>query len=106
RNESLGVIENVRRRAARGPNPPPHRSRPVRARRAPWMALLLAVLAGQTAIAAAQPAPVLVNVLSRKVHGAAGTFDLALALTQDNPTTEPRQGPSQTLVFAFDKPVT
>lgn len=70
------------------------------------MALLLAVLAGQTAIAAAQPAPVLVNVLSRKVHGAAGTFDLALALTQDNPTTEPRQGPSQTLVFAFDKPVT
>lgn len=51
-------------------------------------------------------APVLVGARSRKVHGTAGAFDLALALTSLNPTTEPRAGPMQTIVFSFDKPVT
>jgi sugar lactone lactonase YvrE len=71
-----------------------------------WTVACFAVLVGQTMLAAAQPAPVLTGVMSRKVHGAAGTFDLPLALAPDNPTTEPRQGPAQTVVFAFDKPVT
>ena len=32
----------------------------------------------------------LVNTVSRKVHGIAGTFDLPLSLVPTNPTTEPR----------------
>jgi hypothetical protein len=51
-------------------------------------------------------APVLSSGASRKVHGAAGTFDLPLTLAPTNPTTEPRQGPAQTIVFTFDKPIT
>ena len=43
------------------------------------------------------------GVASRKVHGAAGTFDLPLVLTPANPTTEPRQGPTHTIVFTFDR---
>ncbi len=51
-------------------------------------------------------APVLAQVVSRKVHGGAGTFDLLLSLANiHNPTTEPRQGPAQTIVFTFDKPI-
>jgi hypothetical protein len=51
--------------------------------------------------------PVLASAKSRRVHGAAGTFDLPLSLADiHNPTTEPRQGPAQTVVFTFDKPVT
>jgi len=42
------------------------------------------------------------GVASRKVHGGAGTFDLPLALTPTNPTTEPRQGPVHTIVFTYD----
>ena len=49
--------------------------------------------------------PVLQSAASRKVHGGAGTFDLPLSLTASNPTTEPRQGPAQTIVFTFDKPI-
>ena len=49
-------------------------------------------------------APTLQSAVSRKVHGAAGTFDLPLSLVSTNPTTEPRQGPAQTIVFTFDKP--
>jgi len=57
--------------------------------------------------AGATPAPLLQGAVSRKVHGAAGTFNLPLTLTPiTNPTTEPRQGPAQTIVFTFDKPVT
>jgi hypothetical protein len=48
---------------------------------------------------------VLQGVVSRKVHGAAGTFDLPLAAAPSDPTTEPRTGPAQTLVFTFDRPV-
>jgi hypothetical protein len=50
-------------------------------------------------------APRLASVASRKVHGAAGAFDLPLALATASPTTEPRTGPAHTIVFTFDKPV-
>jgi Right handed beta helix region len=49
------------------------------------------------------------TVVSRKTHGAAGTFDLTLGLIATNPTTEPRSagaGGSHTIVFTFDQPVT
>ncbi len=50
--------------------------------------------------------PVLQSAVSRKVHGSAGTFDLPLSLADiHNPTTEPRQGPAQTIVFTFDKEI-
>jgi uncharacterized repeat protein (TIGR01451 family) len=51
----------------------------------------------------------LVSAASRKVHGAAGTFDLSLGLTSSSPTTEPRSGGAggnHAIVFAFDSPVT
>jgi len=56
------------------------------------------------------PTPVLQSAASRHVHGAAGTFDLPLSTVvppaiNHNPTTEPRVGPAQTLVFTFDKPL-
>jgi hypothetical protein len=51
-------------------------------------------------------APVLQGAVSRKAHGAAGTFDLPLSNVPTSPTTEPRTGPTQTLVFTFDKPIT
>ena len=47
--------------------------------------------------------------LSRKAHGAAGSFDLPLDLAPANPTTEPRSGGAggnHTIVFRFDKAVT
>jgi hypothetical protein len=50
--------------------------------------------------------PTLAGAVSRKVHGSAGTFDLPLALVPTNPTTEPRQGPAQSIVFTFDKAIT
>ncbi len=54
--------------------------------------------------------PVFASAVSRRVHGSAGTFDLPLSLVtppsiNHNPTTEPRQGPAQTIVFTFDKPI-
>jgi streptogramin lyase len=51
------------------------------------------------------PPQVLVSVVSRKVHGAAGTFDLPLSTVTTIPTVEPRLGPSHTLVFTFDRPI-
>jgi hypothetical protein len=57
-------------------------------------------------ISTAGPAPVLVSAVSRRHHGAAGDFDLPLASNPLNPTTEPRQGPAQAIVFTFDKPIT
>jgi hypothetical protein len=54
---------------------------------------------------AAQTAPLLIGAKSRKFHGLAGSFDLPLVLAPADPTTEPRRGPSQTIVLAFDKPV-
>jgi uncharacterized protein (TIGR03118 family) len=54
--------------------------------------------------------PSLVSAASRRMHGSAGTFGLPLSLVASginhNPTTEPRQGPAQTIVFTFDKPIT
>lgn len=55
--------------------------------------------------------PALIGAASRHLHGAAGTFDLSLTLVappgvNHNPATEPRQGPTHTIVFTFDKPVT
>ncbi len=67
---------------------------------------LLALILAPAVPAGAQVAPIHVGTLSRKAHGTAGTFDLTLAPTPATPTTEPRQGPAQTIVFAFDKPVT
>ncbi len=52
--------------------------------------------------------PNVVAVHSRKAQGPAGTFSLNLALTPQNPTTEPRAigtGGDHALVFVFDKPV-
>lgn len=52
---------------------------------------------------------VLQSAVSRKVHGSAGTFDLPLLLApavNHNPTTEPRMGPTATVVLTFDKPIT
>ena len=40
------------------------------------------------------------------MHGASGTFDLPLSSVASNPTTEPRQGPTHTIVFTFDGAVT
>jgi len=50
--------------------------------------------------------PLLTGVTSRKMHGAAGTFDLVLSNVATNPTTEPRTGAGHTIVFTFDKPLT
>ncbi len=55
------------------------------------------------------PAPVLATAVSRKVHGSAGTFDLALAAAVHNPTTEPRSagaGGNHSIVLTFDEAVT
>ena len=51
-------------------------------------------------------APTLQAAASRKVHGAAGIFDLSLSLVPTNPGTEPRQGPAATVVLTFNKPLT
>lgn len=56
------------------------------------------------------PVPVLTGVVSRKVHGMAGTFDLPLnrrAAINGEVTVEPRiAGNSHQVVFQFDIPVT
>jgi hypothetical protein len=52
------------------------------------------------------PAPTAAGAVSRKTHGAAGVFDLPLSMVATNPTTEPRQGPAQSIVFDFGKPIT
>jgi hypothetical protein len=49
--------------------------------------------------------PLLVSAGSRRIHGAAGTFDLPLSLTPTSPTIEPRRGPTQTIVLSFDRPI-
>jgi hypothetical protein len=54
----------------------------------------------------ASPAPTAAGAVSRKTHGAAGVFDLPLSMVATNPTTEPRQGPAQTIAFDFGKPIT
>ncbi len=54
---------------------------------------------------AANVAPVLQGSVLRKVHGAAGPFDLTLSPVLTAPTTEPRAGPAHQLVFTYDKPL-
>ncbi len=58
-----------------------------------------------TVTACAPAAPVLQNVVLRRVHGGAGTFDLPVSPVLLNPTTEPRAGPAHQLVFTYDKPL-
>ena len=47
----------------------------------------------------------LLSAASRKVHGPAGTFDLPLSLAAANPTTEPRQSATATIVMSFDSAI-
>ena len=59
-------------------------------------------------LGAGNSAPITVSGLgavSRKTHGAAGTFDLPLGVVVTNPTVEPRAGPTHTIVFTFQDPV-
>jgi hypothetical protein len=58
------------------------------------------------AVTTGPASPVLQSAASRKVHGGAGTFNVPLSLAATNPTTEPRQGPTHTIVMTFDKPIT
>ena len=52
------------------------------------------------------PPPALASAVSRKVHGAAGTLDMPLVLTPlTDPTTEPRQSATATIVMTFDAPI-
>jgi hypothetical protein len=53
----------------------------------------------------ASSAPILLAAASRRVHGAAGTFDLPLSLPSLNPSVEPRSGPTQVIVLTFDQPI-
>ncbi len=56
--------------------------------------------------AGATPPAALQSAVSRKLHGTTGTFNMPLTLTPlTNPSTEPRQGPAQTIVFTFNKPI-
>jgi len=64
---------------------------------------------GRITIPLASP-PVLVSAASRRTHVDSGRFDLPLTITTPptinrNPTTEPRVGPAQLIVFTFDKPI-
>ena len=72
--------------------------------------LWFAEYVGRIGRLALAPSPAFVGAVSRRVHGLAGTFDLPLSTVvppaiNHNPTTEPRQGPAQTIVFTFDKPL-
>jgi hypothetical protein len=49
--------------------------------------------------------PALQSAVSRKVHGAAGTYDLTLSLGAMDPTTEPRQSSTATIVMTFEVPI-
>ena len=51
------------------------------------------------------PHPALLGAVSSKVHGAAGTFDLPLSIVATNPTTEPRQSSTATIVMTFDSTI-
>jgi hypothetical protein len=49
--------------------------------------------------------PVIASAVSRKVHGAAGTFDLPLSLVPTAPTVEPRLSATATVVMTFNVPI-
>ena len=63
------------------------------------------VAPNQILVCSASSAPTLLSAVSRKVHGAAGTFDLPLSLAPGNPSVEPRSGPTQTIVMTFDRAI-
>jgi hypothetical protein len=56
-------------------------------------------------VVAAPLTPSMVVGMSHKVHGSGGPFDLVTGTVLTNPTTDPRIGPNQNMVFTFDKPV-
>ena len=60
-----------------------------------WFTEQISNRIGQLALSA----PVLVGAASRKMHGAAGTFDLPLAMNAINPVREPRQSSTATIVM-------
>jgi Domain of unknown function (DUF4394) len=70
-------------------------------------ATLVGVISGNTVLRGVTivKSPVVTGLALRKVHGAAGTFDLPLSLVATNPTTEPRAGPNHQLIFTFDKAI-
>ena len=59
-----------------------------------------------TRVVAPPQAPSLAVTMTERTHGAAGPFDLVTSTIPTNPTTDPRAGPNQNMVFTFDKPVT
>ena len=63
------------------------------------------VAPNQVLVCSVSSMPTLVSAVSRKVHGAAGTFDLPLSLVPGNPSVEPRSGPTQTIVMTFDRAI-
>jgi hypothetical protein len=60
---------------------------------------------GNDIVLTATSTPAVTGTLSRRIHGGAGTFSLPLNADPKNPSTEPRQGPVQSIVFTFNKPV-
>ncbi len=61
-------------------------------------------IAGSEAVPSATP-PAFLGAVSRKAHGAIGIFDLPLSLVATNPTTEPRQSSTSSIVMSFDQAV-
>jgi hypothetical protein len=64
-----------------------------------------------TRVVAPPLSPSAAVMMTERVHGAAGPFDLVMSTVtapnvNHNPTTEPRLGPNHNVVFTFDKPVT
>lgn len=49
--------------------------------------------------------PAFLGAASRKAHNAAGSFDLPLSIVATNPTTEPRQSSTASIVMSFDQAV-
>ncbi len=70
-----------------------------------WVAAITAFIPIAMGAPGVVDSPRQIGALSRKIHGAAGTFDLTLSIIPTNPTTEPRSGPAHTIVFWFDKDV-
>ncbi len=64
-------------------------------------------MAMRTTVIVAGPGgpPIQLGAVSRRTHGGVGAMDLPLSAGLLNPTTEPRQGPAQTIVVTFDKPI-
>ncbi len=70
-----------------------------------WHHRFAIVLLSMIAPAAIAASPAISSIVSSKIQGSAGTFDLPLSATLTTPTIEPRNGPNHTIVFAFDRVV-